>query len=192
MQLGVPADREAMSCRDRDANSGEASRANANEDAIRAPAIEEFSDHRHQPLRMAASDQLVALRDADVAVEQSGGAGGTRRVEREKHDGIVDTCGRNPQVPELNRLYGFHFGDVVADEAFDAALQCYGRGRAARAGAMHRQIEPAVAIALVGDVAAALRDRGTNSGFDQFLDLVDDVGVLGVFLEVAVVSDVDS
>ena len=40
-------------------------------------------------------------------------------------------------------------------------------------------------IALVGDVAAVLRDRGADPGFDQFLDLVDDVGVGRVFVEVA-------
>ena len=48
--------------------------------------VEQLIEHRHQPLRMAAADELVAARDAFAGpVEQSGGAGGTRRVERQDH-----------------------------------------------------------------------------------------------------------
>ena len=54
------------------------------------------------------------------------------------------------------------------------------------------EIEPAVPVALVDDVAAVLRDRGADAGFDQLLDLVDDVGVGGVLLEVGIVGDVDA
>ena len=42
---------------------------------------------------------------------------------------------------------------------------------------MHREIEVAVAKALIGDVPAVLCYRRADAGFDQFLDLVDDVGV---------------
>ena len=70
------------------------------------------------------------------------------------------------------------------DEAFDATLQRHGRRGAARTGALHAQVELAVAIALVDDITAILCDRGTNPGVQQLLDLVDDVGVSGVFLDV--------
>ena len=46
-----------------------------------------------------------------------------------------------------------------------------------------------VAIAAIDDVAAVLGDRRADAGFDQFLDLVDDVGVGRVFLEAEVVGD---
>src|SRR5690348_9738286 len=143
---------------------------------------------------MAAADQLVLMAEALAGtVEQGGGAGGTRRVEREEHDwGIVGTCGVMPQVPELNCLYGFDLGHVMADEALDSALQGDRRGGAARAGAVHREIEMTVLVALVDDVAAVLRDRGADPRFDQLLDLVDDVGVGRIFLDVALRSDMDA
>ena len=80
----------------------------------------------------------------------------------------------------------------MADQALDPALQRHGRRRAARAGAVHREIEVAVPVALVDDVAAVLRDRGADAGLDQLLDLVDDVGVGGIFLEVDLVGDMDA
>ena len=80
----------------------------------------------------------------------------------------------------------------MADEAFDAAFQCDRRRWAARAGAVHREIEVAVPVALVDDVAAVLCDRRADARFDQLLDLVDDVGVGRVFLEIRFARDVDS
>src|SRR3569833_582705 len=106
--------------------------------------------------------------------------------------GIVGICGASPQVPGLNRLYRFHFRNVVADQAFDPALQRHGRGRAARTGAVHRKIKMAVPIAFIRDVAAVLRDGGPDAGFDQLLDLVDDLGVLRLFVEIQIVGDLDS
>ena len=47
-------------------------------------------------------------------------------------------------------------------------------------------------IALVDDVAAVLGDRGADAGFDQLLDLVDDVGVGRIFVEIRVARDVDA
>ena len=48
-----------------------------------------------------------------------------------------------------------------------------------------------VFVALVDNVATVLRNRGADSGLDQFLDLVDDVGVGRVFLEIRFARDVD-
>ena len=45
------------------------------------------------------------------------------------------------------------------------------------------EVERAFAIAAIDDVAAVLGDRRADAGFDQFLDLVDDVGVGRVFLD---------
>jgi len=78
----------------------------------------------------------------------------------------------------------------MADQAFDPALESDGRGRATRAGAVHGEIEMAVAIALVGNVAAVLGDCGTDSRLDQLLDLLDDVGVSRIFVEIG--GDVDA
>ncbi len=73
-----------MSRGDPDAKAGEAARADADQDSRRDMAVEHFLDHRHQPLGMAAADQLVARRDdRSVPLQQGGGAGGGRRVERE-------------------------------------------------------------------------------------------------------------
>src|SRR5690348_2126363 len=74
----------------------------------------------------------------------------------------------------------------MPDQALDPALERDGRGRAARAGAVHRQVKVPVAITLIDDVAAVLRDGRADAGFDQLLDLVDDVRVLGIFVEVRV------
>ena len=52
--------------------------------------------------------------------------------------------------------------------------------------------ERAVLVAAIDDVAAVLRDRRADPGFDQFLDLVDDVGVGRVFLDRRRVGDLDA
>src|SRR4051812_26468549 len=71
-------------------------------------------------------------------------------------------------------------GDIMFEQRFDALLQGHGRGRAARAGAVHGEIDLAAAKAAIDDVAAVLRDRRTHSGFDQLADLGDDLGVGGI------------
>ena len=78
----------------------------------RAAAVEQLGDHRHQPLGMAAADQLVALREARaVAVEQSGGAGGARRVERQDHGANSGHMRLNAASPrKLDGFDGFTSG----------------------------------------------------------------------------------
>src|SRR6185369_9414220 len=80
----------------------------------------------------------------------------------------------------------------MADEALDPALQRDSRGGAARAGAVHGKEQSAVAVALVGDIAAVLRDRWPHPSLDQLLDLVDDVGVFRILFEGGLARDVDS
>jgi hypothetical protein len=53
-----------------------------------------------------------------------------------------------------------------------------GRGRAARAGALHDQIDGAILEAPEGDVAAVAGHRRADAGFEQFLDGLDRGGVL--------------
>ena len=88
VKLGAPADRQAMRGGDRDPDAGEAAGADADQDPVGAAAVEQLGDHRHQPLGMAAADQLVAGDDDSAGVvEQSGRAGGARRVEGQDHGG---------------------------------------------------------------------------------------------------------
>src|SRR3954447_15895403 len=57
---------------------------------------------------------------------------------------------------------------------------------------MHGEIEVSLTVALVDDVAPVLGDSRTHAGLDQFLDLADDVGIGRVFLEIAVIADMDA
>ena len=57
---------------------------------------------------------------------------------------------------------------------------------------MHAEIETAVPIAAIDDVASILRDRGTHARLDQFLDLFDDVSVRGVLLDRRSILDQDA
>ena len=66
----------------------------------------------------------------------------------------------------------------MAQQIFDAMLERRGRTRAARAGALHIEIDDAVAIALECDVAAVLGDCRANPRLEQFLDLGDHLVVL--------------
>ena len=85
-QLRVPADCQAVRRGNSDADAGEASRPDPDQDAFRLAALEQLIEHGHQPLRMAAADHLVAPGDALARpVEQGCGAGRTRRVERQDH-----------------------------------------------------------------------------------------------------------
>ena len=100
-KFGAPADRESVRGGDPDADPGEAARTEADEDASRRASVEQLGEHRHEPFAVAAADLLVSVREAGAAiVEQSGGAGGTRRVEREDHKQIVVTSGGKPQPPK--------------------------------------------------------------------------------------------
>src|SRR6185295_5365317 len=72
---------------------------------------------------------------------------------------------------------------IMFDQAFNAAFQRDHGRRAARAGALHAEVELPVAIALVDDVAAVLRDCRADPRVEQFLDLVDDFGVGRIFLD---------
>src|SRR6185503_12659957 len=70
----------------RHANSSEAARADANEDGIGNAAVQHVADHRNESFGVSAADQLVPPGDARTnAVEQGGGTGGARCVERKKH-----------------------------------------------------------------------------------------------------------
>src|SRR5438477_12356562 len=87
---------------------------------------------------------------------------------------IVVTSCSTPQALGLDCFYAFHFGNIVADQAFDPAFEGHGRRGTARAGAVHRQVQMPIAIAFVDDVAAVLGDGRADARFDQLLDLVDD------------------
>ena len=80
----------------------------------------------------------------------------------------------------------------MADQAFDAALEGHGGRRTAGTGTVHREIEMALAIALVSNIAPVLRNCRPDAGLDQLLDLVDDVGIGRIFLEIAFRCDVDA
>ena len=70
-----------------------------------------------------------------------------------------------------------HVGHEMLQQVLDAVLQRRGGGRAARAGALHVEIDDAVPEAAEGDVAAVIGDRGAHPGFDQVLDGRDRLGV---------------
>ena len=69
--------------------SGEAARADPDEYFVGAAVCRRrhhLGDHRHQPLRVAAADDVVSSADDSAGgIEQSGRAGGARRVEGEDH-----------------------------------------------------------------------------------------------------------
>src|SRR6185503_18786702 len=80
----------------------------------------------------------------------------------------------------------------MANQALDAVLEGDRRGWTTLAGALKAKIERALGVAAIDDVAAVLRHRRADPGFDQFLDLVDDVGVGRVFLYRRSVGDLDA
>jgi len=68
---------------DRDPDPGEAAGTDTDDDPLGAAAAEKLIEHRDQPFGVSPSDPLVHADDALARpVEQGGGAGGTRRVER--------------------------------------------------------------------------------------------------------------
>src|SRR5687767_8881159 len=78
-----------------------------------------------------------------------------------------------------NRLDLAHIRQEVAQQVLDAVLQRRGRGRAAGAGALHRQIDRAVLEAAEGDVAAIAGNGRADSGLQQVLDRLDGLRILG-------------
>src|SRR5690606_5558424 len=65
----------------------------------------------------------------------------------------------------------------MLQQAFAAMLESRGRAGAARAGAVHREVDNPVAESAIEDVAAVARHGGAYAGLDQFLDLLDHLGV---------------
>ena len=53
-----------------------------------------------------------------------------------------------------------------------------GRTRAARTGALHREVDHALPEAAEGDIATIAGNRGADAGFQQFLDCRDRLGIL--------------
>src|SRR3546814_7131404 len=66
-----------------------------------------------------------------------------------------------------DRVNRGHFGDIMFEQRFDAVLQGRGRGRAARTGALHLQIDIALVEAAIDDVAAVIGNRGADARFDE-------------------------
>src|SRR5262249_29763583 len=78
---------------------------------------------------------------------------------------------------------GADFGDlrdIIFEQLLDAVLERRGRGGAARAGALHLQIDFPLVEAAIDDVAAVIGDRGADARLDQLLDLRDDLGIGGI------------
>src|SRR5580658_9885058 len=65
-----------------------------------------------------------------------------------------------------------HLGYIVAQHVLDAGLQGRRRAWAARARALHVQIDDAVLVAMEKDVAAILSHRRTHPRLEQLLDLL--------------------
>jgi hypothetical protein len=79
----------------------------------------------------------------------------------------------------LRRLHLDHFRHVVLEQVLDAHLERGRRAGAARAGPLHVQVDHAIPEILEDDIAAVLGHRRPDAGFEQFLDLGDDLVVLG-------------
>src|SRR6516164_10682418 len=73
-----------------------------------------------------------------------------------------------------------HVGNEVTQQILDAVAQRRRRRRAARASALHVEINDAVLETLERDIAAVVGDRRPHPGLEQFLDRRDGLGVGGV------------
>ena len=80
----------------------------------------------------------------------------------------------------LERLHALNIRQEVLEQVLDSVSQRRRRGGAAGAGALHLEIDHAVAETLEDDVAAIARHCRPDAGFDQFLDGLDRFRVLGV------------
>ena len=67
----------------------------------------------------------------------------------------------------------------MLQKILDAHLERGRRARAARARALHVQVDHAIPEVLEDDIAAVLRHRRTNARIEKFLDLSDDFIVVG-------------
>src|SRR5690625_2664832 len=65
----------------------------------------------------------------------------------------------------------------MAQQVLDPGLQRHGRGRAARAGALHVDIDHAAVETVKGDVSAILRHGRAHAAVEQLLDLGHDLGI---------------
>ena len=105
-KLGAPADREPVSGGDRDADAGEASRPNADQDcgrlrgrrAARRSSAPAARNGRGRSVRRARATQAPSPSNR-AAVQAALDVSNARSMER-----IVVTCGSTPQVPELHRF----------------------------------------------------------------------------------------
>src|SRR5205823_13893129 len=70
----------------------------------------------------------------------------------------------------LGRLHFHYFRHVMLEQILDAHLERGGRARAARARALHVQVDHAVTEILEDDVAAVLGHRRTHARLERFLD----------------------
>src|SRR5262249_28806432 len=73
-----------------------------------------------------------------------------------------------------------HVRYEVAQQVLDAVLEGRGRGRAARAGPLHVEIDNAFLVATEGDVAAVTGDGRAHARLDQILDGGNGLRILGV------------
>src|SRR5215211_5670010 len=103
----------------------------------------------------------------------------TRSPER-RRQGLAARAAQVKRGSASDRLDLAHVGQEVAQEVLDAVLEGRGRGRAARAGALHVEIDDPVLEAAEGDVAAVARDRRADAGLEQLLDRLDRRRIGGV------------
>jgi hypothetical protein len=84
------------------------------------------------------------------------------------------------QLLGLHRPYFDNIGNEVPEQVLDAVLEGRCRRRAARARALHVEVDDAFLVAAEGDVAAVTRHCWAYTRLDQILDGGDGLGVLGV------------
>jgi len=85
-KLCVPADRKPIGGGDRHPDSGKAAGPDSDQDGRGRSPVEQFVEHRHQPLAVAAANDFIPARQARaVPVEQGRSAGCTRCVECQDH-----------------------------------------------------------------------------------------------------------
>lgn len=122
-----------MRRRDCDANPSEASRTDTDEYSACGTTLHQFGNHRYHALGVPAANHFIRLSETSaIAVEQGGGASCAGRVERQDHGRDCAHSRLNAASPrkldgfKLDRLDAFHFGYVMADQAFDPALERHG------------------------------------------------------------------
>src|SRR5271168_3827728 len=86
----------------------------------------------------------------------------------------------NSEPSALELLDSLNVRQEVFEKVLDSVPQRRGRGGAAGTGALHLQVDDAVAEALEDDVAAVACHRRSDPCLNQFLDRLDGFGVLWV------------